>query len=187
GDPLMYSRVHRSSRLFAVRILAAAACLLTVAGSAGVATPTASADAAACPHLPANVACHENWMADMASYIGQRPISQVILPGSHDSGTYGKFALPIQTGESQTQDLNIEQQLEHGVRVFDLRAEPNCISAFRGFPFTCNDMWVNHGTDVTFESMGTITTQLDNFTASHPREIVILKMDMEAMGNYVQN
>src|SRR5205814_4274906 len=103
GDPLMYSRVHRSSRLFAVRILAAAACLLTVAGSAGVATPTASADAAACPHLPANVACHENWMADMASYIGQRPISQVILPGSHDSGTYGKFALPIQTGESQTQ------------------------------------------------------------------------------------
>lgn len=42
-------------------------------------------------------------------------LNEVIIPGSHDSGTYGMSYL------GETQYLTIKEQLERGVRYFDLR------------------------------------------------------------------
>jgi len=138
---------------------------------------SAAGGASSCPNLPANVNCHDSWMGDMASFIAQRPISQVVIPGSHDSGTFGSFVLPIQTGESQTQDMTILQQLEHGIRSFDLRAEPNCVSFFH--PFVCDDLVFVHGPDVTNASLYQALHEIETFSLSHPKEIIILKINLQ--------
>ena len=42
-------------------------------------------------------------------------INEIVMPGSHDAGSYKMVWL------GETQQFNIEQQLEMGVRYFDLR------------------------------------------------------------------
>src|SRR4051794_25743388 len=58
------------------------------------------------------------WMADNAAVIGQRPLNQVIMPFSHDTGTYGFDA----GSYSRTQDDDLYTQLIAGTRGFDIRA-----------------------------------------------------------------
>jgi len=83
----------------------------------------------------------DTWMGDLNEVIGQRPLSHVIIPGTHDSATYGisldnvglaiaqggditqwaNLALPTVVLWSVAQTLTVEQQLLAGVRVFDIR------------------------------------------------------------------
>lgn len=55
----------------------------------------------------------KNWMADIRDDV---LLSEMALPGTHDSGTYDKKIDSV-----VTQTLNFNQQLEYGIRVFDIR------------------------------------------------------------------
>jgi hypothetical protein len=68
-------------------------------------------------------ASHDHWMADLGETIGQRPLRQVVIPGSHDAATYGKFSNAFYQMYAQTQDQDITGQLNSGSRYFDLRFE----------------------------------------------------------------
>jgi hypothetical protein len=151
------------------------------------AAPTAPAQAAdpCTPLASFNVACHSDWMNDMASTIAQRPLTQLVLPGSHDAGTYvyqdkihhffDLFAA--------TQNLNIGGQLLHGIRRFDLRFRPNNVG-LGGDPTTGNPtgIYVFHGaaatTDYRFE---TVIDEIRAFAThpAHAREILYLDMQLE--------
>jgi hypothetical protein len=63
-----------------------------------------------------------NWMTQNASWLGQRPLYQVVLPGAHDAltGHYDKNVDGLQWAV-QTQDLNVYGLLFYGVRAFDVR------------------------------------------------------------------
>lgn len=63
------------------------------------------------------------WMHDLAAHIWYRTLSKIVLPGSHDSGSYslGDAADPFAFGVTQTDDLI--DQLNDGMRVFDIRVE----------------------------------------------------------------
>lgn len=63
--------------------------------------------------------------------LGTRPLRQITLPGTHDSGCYR--AQPMNVW-SQTQIEDIGQQLAGGIRYFDLRP---CVSG--------TDFWTYHG------------------------------------------
>jgi hypothetical protein len=71
---------------------------------------------------------YENWMGDLFKKIGtdRTRFSQLILPGSHDSGMYGT-RFPVQINNvANTQKDNIATQLRLGARFFDFR--PGTIS-----------------------------------------------------------
>ena len=44
----------------------------------------------------ASVSVEDHWMADQADVLGQRPLRQVVLPGSHDAATYRYGPLPAE-------------------------------------------------------------------------------------------
>ncbi|MGF1739994.1 hypothetical protein L4C34_02720 [Vibrio profundum] len=64
-----------------------------------------------------------HWMSDNWALVGNKTLSQLCIPGSHDTGTYVKTHRSATGSDrrTQTQRLNIQQQLENGVRFFDLR------------------------------------------------------------------
>lgn len=77
-----------------------------------------------------------NWMTELYNVIvpgagapgalgintafGDRLLNQLVIPGTHDAGCYLAHNNPA-SYMSQTQDLTIAQQLDHGIRYFDLR------------------------------------------------------------------
>jgi hypothetical protein len=128
----------------------------------------------------------DHWQAD-AIEIGNKPINQVLMPGTHDTGTYAidsnSFLTPDATSEyiglvknyaigwSKTQDVDVATQLNLGIRYFDLRL---CGSNYNGESteiFTC------HGfSGAKFKS---VIDQISNFLnqSEHGKEIVILDMN----------
>ena len=54
----------------------------------------------------------KNWMKDIKDEVC---LKDIVIPGSHDSGTYGTYAW------GETQDITIAEQLEIGTRYFDIR------------------------------------------------------------------
>lgn len=60
------------------------------------------------------------WMTERRSQLGPRTIPQLVLPASHDSGMY---LGDIISSLGKTQSLSIFDQLEYGIRYFDLRPE----------------------------------------------------------------
>ena len=77
-----------------------------------------------------------NWMTELYNLIapgtggpgvlgintafGDRLLHQLVIPGTHDAGCYLNHHNPV-SYMSQTQDLTIAQQLDHGIRYLDLR------------------------------------------------------------------
>lgn len=62
----------------------------------------------------------ETWMHDIAPNIQNRTLTDIVIPGSHDTGTYALTSDPITLiGKAQTAD--IWSQLEAGIREFDIR------------------------------------------------------------------
>ncbi len=69
--------------------------------------------------VAASSGAHDHWIADLSDTIGQRPLRQVIIPGSHDTGTYGHMSSFQDQAQAQNEDVTA--QLNDGARVFDLR------------------------------------------------------------------
>ncbi len=104
------------------------------------------------------------WMTDLyTDYLRNRPLSQITLPGTHDSGC------SILDPAAQTQALSIAAQLAGGIRYFDLR------------PFKKNDdtyhTW--HGPLYTGESFASIIAAITGYITGNPganRELIILNI-----------
>jgi hypothetical protein len=137
----------------------------------------------------------ESWMADLGSKLAGRKLNEILLPGTHDSGTYsipptgsdlspdngqlykwrvllkllqinivGPIAKSIIAGWARVQDRNITEQLEGGVRYFDLRL---CGSG--------DDFYIVHG--MWGAKIDKILDSVEAFIASHPKEIVLLDVN----------
>ena len=126
-----------------------------------------------------------DWMGQLPIETQLKPINQIILPGSHDSGAYTLNLIKCNSkpvlravawlGTKNTRVKNIIQkwtlthqdkiykQLVNGIRVLDLRISSISSSEF------C----VSH----TFGCTGleSVLTQINEFVVAHPTEIVILQ------------
>ncbi|MFA8300845.1 MAG: hypothetical protein ACEPOV_11830 [Hyphomicrobiales bacterium] len=94
-----------------------------------------------------------NWMYNTLSVIGNKKLSEITFPGSHDAGMY-----PSSLG--QCQDKNFHEQLMAGIRFFDVR--PNA------------DMNVYHG-PIGGPSVDELLTDVEEFMDEGHNELVILK------------
>jgi len=148
---------------------------------------------ACCPtHVPVNTREIYNqingsdWMANLPTKVTKLPLKQLVIPGSHDSGAYYLDpSTPIAPGEpsivytlsyyfgscvksvikrwSTTQQLNFTNQLEIGIRYFDMRSaylksvdDILCVHGLYGYPIK------------------KLLIEINNFLNSHPKEVVIL-------------
>ncbi|PRX19651.1 hypothetical protein BX659_13815 [Orenia metallireducens] len=106
----------------------------------------------------------ESWMEDIADEIANRELRDLVIPGTHDSGSRELDGWLL-ADFTQTQNHTIKSQLEHGIRYFDFRA--TYTSDGKGWIFS-------HG---GFDMMDRIFPALDNiktFLDNHPKELVII-------------
>ena len=138
---------------------------------------------------PDNATNSANWMEQTASYIQSKKLNEIALPASHDSAmfdpvsTYNRpvsdaFAPDVDSGFtklgsfigvaekwSKTQERNISEQLNDGIRALDLRT---CVEK-NGTLRTCHGLYGSKTVDVLRE--------VKQFADSHPKEILILSFN----------
>ncbi|WP_214481846.1 phosphatidylinositol-specific phospholipase C domain-containing protein [Bacillus sp. SM2101] len=145
---------------------------------------------------------NSNWMEQVSMAnpeFGERTLREVILPGTHDSGTatmddandprdpgpdFWDLKNLLQNGAaqagksivadwSQTQGLTIEQQLNEGIRYFDLRVAPNVWQpVFDDYQIQETNLRTLHG--LYGESVDEILAASKRFIENNEKEIIIL-------------
>jgi hypothetical protein len=93
------------------------------------------------PILVSCLSSQPTWMEDNAGILGQIPIRNLLIPGTHDTGAFSEY----KGAESEnfllkyviTQEETLLAQLAHGIRYFDLR--------LAYFPDEAFPLWLNHG------------------------------------------
>ncbi|KAL2820904.1 PLC-like phosphodiesterase [Aspergillus cavernicola] len=123
-----------------------------------------------------------NWMKQMYDVIKDRPLQHIVMPGTHDSGMStisGEIVSIGSVANTQTQALNIYDQLRVGARWFDLRIISVHQSNLNDYAF-----WVAHVNDEnadvpvgnTGESLADIINEVNRFTAENPGEIIFFNV-----------
>lgn len=135
-------------------------------------------------------------MGDLAPYIGNRPFNKVILPRSHDTGTYnldptiapkqaitdqlnvlksfgiGYIVTDVIKTWAKTQNLNVYDQLKSGIRGLDLRII---------LKDSDKDFYTVHG--LYGPSMSDLLNQTTKFLDENPKEIIIVSVgDLSYLG-----
>lgn len=107
-----------------------------------------------------------SWMAPLPE---QLPISQVSIPGTHDSATFQMWPLPVSWeymwAFGQTQDWDLPTQLAAGVRFFDLRVKA--------------DGWLYHGPMACSLTLEAALQTCAAFLEEHPSEFLLLRIKDE--------
>ena len=115
----------------------------------------------------------DDWMSQLDD---NTYLSQVSIPGTHDSATGEGWTgfLGELAGESMglTQHLTIAQQLECGIRAFDLRP---CV--------VDGQLVINHGILQTKAVFPETLKQLCQFVTDHPTEFIVVVMRHESDGD----
>jgi hypothetical protein len=110
---------RRAGAALAAAVLAALALAITGTGAALAAPLASTATATTTPGCPVTTVSDATWMDDLTPCLQNHKLSQIVIPGSHDSLTYD-FGFGY-LGYATTQDENITAQLNGGMRAFDIR------------------------------------------------------------------
>ncbi|MFD2573188.1 hypothetical protein ACFSUS_21275 [Spirosoma soli] len=64
-----------------------------------------------------------NWMSENLELLGNQPLNHIVMPAAHDAGMcqLQNCSIGANTCNTQTQTLTILEQLQNGIRYFDLR------------------------------------------------------------------
>ncbi|XP_054167803.1 PI-PLC X domain-containing protein 1-like [Oppia nitens] len=123
------------------------------------------------------------WMENNLPIIGDRPLTALVIPGTHDSGSYEKYdpkTKDVLKGFVITQDESLYNQLVYGIRYLDLRVgyynvtDSDVDGGGGGRGGDSDKLWIVHDlyrTDVTLRSA---LEQIREFLESAPKEIVIV-------------
>ncbi|WP_263322095.1 hypothetical protein [Endozoicomonas sp. Mp262] len=119
----------------------------------------------------------ETWMEDLYGKDSTVKLSEIVIPGSHDSGAFdvsphkdkaakfkGKpYPIDFIQNWSETQSKTIRQQLDSGIRFLDFRLES-----------VGNQIHFSHG--VIFDEISTLFQDVFDFTNKNTEEVVIVRI-----------
>lgn len=108
----------------------------------------------------------KNWMSKIS---GGRRITEMAIPGTHDSGAYKEYTY---TPMVQAQDHSIKQQLEAGVRALDIRCGPKTTG-------TTTSYEVFHGGYDQGLTVKGVCQEIVKFLEKNTSEFVILMLKQE--------
>lgn len=127
---------------------------------------------------PTSTVTSSSWMANNQMKLANKKLTEILLPGTHDSFGYDLSSSTICSSDpnasssaripnfglafAKTQDLSFIDQLNRGIRYFDVRL---CLN--NGRVFATHSLITNHTIDE-------LTSGLDTYLAQHPKEVVIL-------------
>lgn len=100
----------------------------------------------------------DSWMTDLSDDMN---LYDLAIPGTHDSGT--KYA---DMNSASCQNWTIEEQLNDGIRFFDVRIDEH--------------LKVNHGGISCHLDFTTVLQWCDNFLSKHPSETIIMRLKEES-------
>lgn len=101
----------------------------------------------------------------MGSVDGNKRVSELSIPGTHDSLAYGKMPVP---NIAKTQTMDLIQQLNSGIRYFDVRV------AHEGDHFQ-----LYHGSIRLGSNLSGVLTTFGEFLKDHPTETVLMRFKQE--------
>ncbi|WP_066812510.1 hypothetical protein [Sphingomonas asaccharolytica] len=105
------------------------------------------------------------WMGDLTNVIADRPLADLVVPGSHDAACW-EIRSPGTNQRSQTQSREIYDQLRAGSRYLDLRFYKVGPGQWRGF----------HGYDSAEAMLGPVLADIMRFLAGSPMEIIAVSL-----------
>ncbi len=117
-----------------------------------------------CFILPVQSIDYLNWMQTLDDNLF---LCRLSIPGAHDAATSSCSSNGL-SGSAHTQTYTIAQQLEHGVRMFDLRPV-----------WDGSNMMIYHGIVSTKVKFNDALTTLCNFLDAHPKEFLFVIMRHE--------
>lgn len=124
-----------------------------------------------------------NWMKGLYDVIKDRQMQHIVMPATHDSGMSrisGKIGSIGTEANTQTQGLNIYNQLRAGARLFDLRVGSVHEVANQG----SYSFWTMHVNDElakvvignTGESLDEVVREVNQFTSENPGEVIFFRL-----------
>ncbi len=133
----------------------------------------------------------DSWMGDLAPQLRSRKLSEIVIPGSHDTTTYSVDHPLAFLAYAQTQDKDLTDQLNGGIRQFDVRVE------YTADEDVCNDkthcVWdyyAHHGSgflDVSssYLTLSSILDSIDQWAVApgHEHEIILLNLTIDQKGH----
>lgn len=114
-----------------------------------------------------------DWMHQSLGTLGNRTLKQICMPGSHDAGmsSFDPGTIGAHFSNSQTQVLNVYDQLVSGSRYFDVRPVLSGGEWKAGHYSALEDIWVGGNG----EKLADIIDQVNAFTAKY-KELVIINI-----------
>jgi 1-phosphatidylinositol phosphodiesterase len=111
-----------------------------------------------------------DWMARLPD---NRCLTQLAIPGTHDSGAYEPHDVPM----TRAQYLSIPEQLTAGVRALDIR----CAATWGSNRLLGTTYNVFHGIIDQEISVESVMTNVVDFLAAHPNEVVLVLLKQESL------
>ncbi|KAF7204884.1 PI-PLC X domain-containing protein 1 [Nothobranchius furzeri] len=131
---------------------------------------------------------HTDWMSQLPPALHSIPLSNLAIPGSHDSMSYDLdinssiikpevlrrfsricFVRRIVRRWAMTQEVTITEQLNAGVRYFDLRI------ARKHNDSNPTRLYFHHGL-LTRTDVETVLREIDAWASRHPKEVIIVSL-----------
>lgn len=148
------------------RALARAGVLLAVSVTVGasLATNAAAHTTDAYSHDSTTGMTSTDWMSWLHP---GNPLSQLSLPGTHDTGAY------VWAGDiTETQSMDLAEQLKSGIRAWDIRL---------GYEATSKRLRVYHGDTLQGQFFDSdVLATADDFLAKHPGEVIVMRLMHES-------
>jgi hypothetical protein len=151
----------------------------TAAGKSAITPADGFAFVAEIPKLPRNLypdpnsysdssspgVTYTDWMADSRLVPDSERLSDVSIPGTHDTGTY-----PASDRFTKTQSMDVPTQLASGMRAFDIRVGENNSGS-------CSDgLYIFHGDFCMGETFDSVAQQVATYLRLHPTEFVVMRL-----------
>ncbi|KAK3179902.1 hypothetical protein K4F52_008738 [Lecanicillium sp. MT-2017a] len=126
---------------------------------------------------------HGAWMKALYDVIKDRQVQHLFLPGSHDAGMSRISDQLASLGTSvntQTQGINIYNQLRAGARLFDLRVgtvhDSDDTSQYGYWVLHVNNENADVAVGNSGESLDDVINEINQFTSENPGEVVFFRV-----------
>ena len=114
-----------------------------------------------------------DWMADLPDSIR---LSEISIPGTHDTLTYG---YPLQHIATDTQDMNLVEQANAGIRFWDIRLKK--VNVGLGFPVRFHG---HHGDTYVSVNFDQVLKDAVSFLTAHPEETILMRINTKESGGF---
>lgn len=112
-----------------------------------------------------------NWMEQLIQVSPDVKLSELVIPGTHDSASYSLHSFKLFSAAGRTQNVSVYEQLIQGARYLDIRVAGDGEE-------NAEDVYVFHGC-LKCAKLETILSEIKTFLEEHPQEFIFCEIVAE--------